>query len=168
VENTQLGPTVERLPPASEASVANVTSGTVAIAPTEDQRDAAMREMHQYNDLLGGLIVAKGPHAGEYKCHHCRVNHKALPKETQETDPDVCVYGCSREKAVMEKYLVEKRILGFVVPDDMDSTVLYRSITKEEWSRLDHILGALFGYKTDWLLDPAIMKAGLLEAYNKL
>jgi hypothetical protein len=127
-----------------------------------------MWEMDEYKKLLNSLKLKKGIHVGNTKCHHCKVNKKGLPKEAQAVDPSVCVCGCSTDKAVVEQYLVEKGILGFDVPDDLASQVLFRSITKEEWSRWDHIMGALFGYKTTWLLDPQIMKAGLLEAYNKI
>ena len=164
----QVGPTVLPVSSSSGTPVPNPSILTAADELMQDQEYGAMWEMDKYKELLKALKLKKGIHVGNVKCHHCKVNKKSLPDKVQPVDPYICVCGCPTEKAVVELYLVEKEILGFVVPTDLATQVLFRSITKEEWSRWDHIMGALFGYKTKWLLDPQAMKAGLLEAYNKI
>ena len=169
MEQSQVGPNVQSDPPSHEPATTHTTAPIANDKLTQDQRYTALWSMNKYKQLLDNLKLKKGIHVGNIKCHHCKVNKKGLPKEALENaDPYLCVCRCSTEKAVVEQYLVEKEILGFDIPNDLTETVLYRSITKEEWSRLDHIMDTLFGYKTEWLLDPQAMKAGLLEAANKI
>jgi hypothetical protein len=172
VQQGQVGPTDLTMsgPPASSPN--EPTSAATLPTSTIQQEDLRIQKVRKYQELLAVLKLKKGIHAGDYKCHHCKVNKKALPQEPQPEDPWMCVCGCGKDKAVVEQYLVEKGILDWKDgPDgeiEKDDKLLYRSITKEEWSRLDHIMAALFGYNTSWLLDPALMKAGLLEAANRL
>ena len=72
--------------------------------------------------------------------------------------------GCGEEKAVCELLLMEREILG----KDIDNGVALRSLTKGEWFKLDHVMGALFGFNTSWLWDKEAMKAGLLEKVTEL
>ena len=73
------------------------------------------------------------------------------------------ICGCSQEKGVAELLLMDRGIL-----DVRNEDPSLRTLSKEEWFKLDHIMASLFGYNTSWLLDPMKMKTGLLAAYNKL
>ena len=115
--------------------------------------------------------MTKGPYKGEgYKCIHCAVtNKKMAPPEEYPEDAMAC--GCSKDKGVFESLLVEKGILigrNEGNYDDADLVRRLKTITQGEWFKMDHVMGALFGFKLEWLLDHQKMKAGLLKAYNDI
>jgi len=115
--------------------------------------------------------MMKGPYKGEgYKCIHCAVTKKRMPP-AEECSEDAMACGCSKDKGVFESLLVEKGILVGKNDDTYDDDDLARrlkTITQGEWFKIDHIMGALFGFKLGWLLDSKEMKAGLLKAYNSV
>jgi hypothetical protein len=121
----------------------------------------------RYQQLLNDLLILKGTHKGGYKCHHCKVNNKAMPPSS-ELEEGVCVCGCSHLKAVMEKDLVARGILGQIVPDDVAATNIRRSISYTDWLKMEYIWGRLIGFEPIWLLDSASMKAGLLAKAKEL
>jgi hypothetical protein len=71
--------------------------------------------------------------------------------------------GCSKQKGVVEAILVEKNIIGKGVEDKG-----LQSLTEGEWAKMDHIMAALFGYNSTWLLKPELMKAGFLATIARL
>ena len=71
---------------------------------------------------------------------------------------------CGEEKAVCELLLVEKGCLG----KDVDNSIALKSLTKREQFKLDHVMGALFGFNTSQLQNKEAIKAGLLEKAAEL
>jgi hypothetical protein len=64
--------------------------------------------------------------------------------------------GCKTDKAVTEQLLVNIGIMG------TDLRVLWlRSLTAKIWFKLDHVMGSLFGFSGNWLMDKEAMIAGL-------
>jgi hypothetical protein len=66
----------------------------------------------------------------------------------------------------MELELLKRGILR-PGPDD-NSPTLPRSISYSDWLELQHIMGEWLGFKSNWLLDNAALKAGLLAAIEQL
>jgi len=132
------------------------TSSTI----TQDTDAFDFEFSSQFKAVLQTLKLAKGPFAGEYKCTHCRNNKTKLIDRDLRGSEIIC--GCTKNKAVCEALLVKKGIL--VSGNDQ----ILRDLSWSEWYKLDHIMAALFGYNTSWLLDASIMKAGLQAAINNL
>ena len=112
-------------------------------------------------------MIVKGIHTGGYKCYHCKINNKTMPPFSEPED-GVCVCGCSHLKAVMEKELLKRGILGHVVPNDAPATIIRRSISYTDWLKIEYILEQLIGFQPIWLLDSGAMRAGLLAKANEL
>jgi len=64
--------------------------------------------------------------------------------------------GCTKNKGVCEKLLLDRGILG----TDVENEEL-QSLSDKEWFKLDHVMAALFGYNTSWLMNKEVMIAGL-------
>jgi len=113
------------------------------------------------------MKVSKGPHSGDYKCFHCKINKKVMP-QVPEIQERVCACGCSHLKAVMELELIKREILGQVVSNDQAATQIRRSISYADWLKMEYIWGELIGFKANWLLDSTAMKAGLIATAEKM
>jgi hypothetical protein len=119
-----------------------------------------------FNAVLAEMVVQKGHiHGGKYKCHHHIVNrvHMGEAKTAEDGATRLMDCGCTEEKAVAEWCLKKRETIGRVY-DDRDLWTL----SQTEWYKLDHVMGNLFGYSTNWLLDKEAMKTGLKEALRKL
>jgi hypothetical protein len=119
-------------------------------------------QMSEYQAKVADLIIRKGNHRGKFRCNHCHLIRKSLGREEKDSEW-VLDCGCSKEKGVVEAILVERIIIGKGVEDKG-----LQSLTEGEWARMDHIMAALFGYNSTWLLKPELMKAGFLAAIARL
>ena len=162
-------PVVTDMPNVPMASTSS-TAITAPILPIEGINvDEELEKMPEYHEILVGMIMSnKGAvvGGGKYKCNHCTINRKNIGTDRpsiSETGVPIMDCGCSRNKVVAEKVLVNRGIIGRVG----NERVLH-SLSEVEWYKVDHIMGALFGYNTTWLLDPKIMKEGLLKAAQEL
>jgi len=122
-----------------------------------------LEEAPEFQEVLDKLKIRGNTNIR--KCHHCKVNRRPASVNVTENDEVLKLEcGCSEEKAVCERLLVDQGILG----GDVGNNVELRSLTQAEWYKLDHIMGALFGFKTSWLWDNNAMKKGLLAKAQNL
>ena len=89
-------------------------------------------------------------------CHHCYSNSKSTKEVRNKGDPALLECGCSKDKGVFEKLLLTLGILG----DDYDEKEL-SSLSQKEWFMLNHIMGRLIEFNTNWLMDKEVMITGL-------
>ena len=128
---------------------------------SEEDSDAFQFEsLPEFKAVLKTLKLGKGPFAGHYKCTHCRNNRKRLAARDLEGSEIIC--GCTKNKAACEALLIRREIL--IGGNDQ----ILRDLSFNEWYKLDHIMAALFGFNTSWLLDPQIMKARLQAAADSI
>src|ERR1700694_700713 len=85
-EQTQPVTIVQPVPTSPPATSPPLPLVEAAAQLMEDEEYALLHSMPTYKKLLESLAVKKGIHAGDYKCHHCNVNKKTLPKEKQPED----------------------------------------------------------------------------------
>ena len=145
----------------------NTTTNTTIPASMPPPNPSASEQLPleqrpQFVEVLERMQITKGNKAGEHKCSHCKFIKKAMMDSNPEPGWKM-ICGCSQEKGVTELLLIDRGIL-----DVRNEDPSLRTLSKEEWFKLDHIMASLFGYNRSWLLDPMEMKAGLLAAYNKL
>ena len=142
------------------------TPSTQSISSSEEDSDEEDSDAFEFESLpefkavLKTLKLGKGPFVGHYKCTHCRNNRKKLAARDLEGSEIIC--GCTKNKAVCEALLIQREIL--VGGNDQ----ILRDLSFNEWYKLDHIMAALFGFNTSWLLDPQIMKTGLQSAADSI
>jgi hypothetical protein len=89
-------------------------------------------------------------------CRHCYSNGKPTKIVRNNGDAALLECGCSKEKGVCEELLRNRGILG----DDFEKKEL-SSLSSKEWFMVNHIMGRLFGFNTNWLMDEEVMIAGL-------
>ena len=122
--------------------------------------------MKEYHELMGEMVIHGVVAGGKYKCNHCTVIRKNMSVDRPAVSEDgvpLLDCGCSRNKGVAEKKLVKMGIIGRV-----NNRRSLHSLSEQKWFKMDHVMGALFGYNTTWLLDPKIMKEGLLKVAEKI
>lgn len=144
----------------SPSSAPPISNSSVPSDPTTlEDGTFSFQNAPEFNEILEKLKVSKGPQKNESrKCYHCRQNKKPTQIRRQDSETPSIECGCSENKAVCEFLLVEMGILGKDVGNDVE----LRSLTEAEWYKMDHIMGAIFGFNTSWLWDTEAMKAGLL------
>jgi hypothetical protein len=91
---------------------------------------------------------------------HTLLTPRTLVRSAQYLTEIIC--GCTKNKAVCEALLIQREIL--VGGNDP----IFRDLSFNEWYKLDHVMAALFGFNTSWLLYPQIMKAGLQAAADSI
>ena len=135
----------------------NSPSAPSDAVPHEDGR-FDFQNTPEFKEVLEKLKVSKGPLKNESrKCYHCRQNKKPTQIRGKRSEAPSIECGCSENKAVCEFLLVKMGILGKDVGNDVE----LRSLTEAEWYKVDHIMGALFGFNTSWLWNKEAMKARL-------
>jgi hypothetical protein len=127
---------------------------------TQSTPSPEFESFSRFKKVLESLMLVKGHFAGQFKCSHCRNIRKKLVARNLEGSEIIC--GCTKNKAVCEALLIERGIL--VGGNDQ----ILRDLSFGEWNKPDHVMAALFGFNTSWLLDPQIMKAGLQAAADRI
>jgi hypothetical protein len=89
-------------------------------------------------------------------CRHCHSNSKATKEVRNKGDSARLECGCSKDKGVCEELLWKRGILG----NDFEEKEL-SSLSSKEWFIVNHIMGQLFGFTTNWLMEKNVMIAGL-------
>jgi hypothetical protein len=91
------------------------------------------------------------------QCNHCRINKKRKDWEVKKAlGNEFLECGCSKNKAVCEQLLMDRGIIG----KELENKDL-KTLADKEWFKLDHVMGNLFGFNTNWLMDKEVMIAGL-------
>ena len=146
--------------PSTQSISSSESSSSEEDSSEEDPDAFEFESLPEFKAVLKTLKLGKGRFAGHYKCIHCRNNRKKLAARDLEVSEIIC--GCTKNKAVCEALLIKREIL--IGGNDQ----ILRDLSFNEWYKLDHIMGALFGFNTSWLLDPQIMKAGLQAAADSI
>jgi hypothetical protein len=96
-------------------------------------------------------------------CRHCASNNKSTKIIKSNGDPALLECGCSKDKGVCEELLLKRGILG----NDFEEKEL-SSLSSKEWFMVNYIMGELFGFNTNWLMDKEVMIAGLTAKLAEL
>jgi len=131
---------------------------------TKDDNRNVWEKQEEFERVLETLTVSTRGEDGKLvkgdirQCYHCRINKKPRKdvRVQGQHGNEYLECGCSKNKGVCEKLLVDKGVLG----QDKENRELY-SISDKEWFKMDHIMASLLGYDTSWLMYKEAMIAGL-------
>jgi len=128
---------------------------------TLDKDNAEQWEKKEaFKKIVESLVVTtKNTSLGVVKqCPHCKLIRKKRKdlRVKGKHGNEFLECGCTKNKGVCEKLLLDRGILG----TDVENEEL-QSLSDKEWFKLDHVMAALFGYNTSWLMNKEVMIAGL-------